>query len=342
MINIFSGETADEVWLKAATRFRDNSGVSLQTGRNGKIEEILHSVISIEKPRQRWVMSREPALNPAFALAEIIWILNGSQDSSIINFWNPRLPRFAGKGETYHGAYGYRLRNHFGLDQLDKAYHALKSNPGSRQVVIQIWDPRVDLPGEDGSPVSEDIPCNLSGLLKLRDNKLEWMQIIRSNDIFRGMPYNVVQFTTLQEVMAGWLGVELGSYNQVSDSLHLYESDKKKPLIRKCHSHAIVNNDSLLLPKEESEYFLKEVFNKMKVFSKPDVSESVFDRATNLPKSNRAFQNILFVIAADAARRKGWHEYAKRLIKKCSNQAFLELWTNWSRRCHQVTESSQI
>lgn len=45
---------------------------------------------------------------------------------------------------------------------------------------------------------------------------------MRSNDVHRGLPYNVVQFTTLQEVMAGWLGLEVGGYHHWSDSLHLY------------------------------------------------------------------------------------------------------------------------
>ena len=61
-----------------------------------------------------------------------------------------------------------------------------------------------------GNPSAEDIPCNLSSLLKIRKNQLEWMQINRSNDIYRGLPYNIVQFTTLQELMASWLGIEVG------------------------------------------------------------------------------------------------------------------------------------
>ena len=57
----------------------------------------------------------------------------------------------------------------------------------------------------------------------IRGNKLEWLQVMRSNDLIWGTPYNFIQFTTLQEIMAGWLGVEVGAYNHISDSLHVYE-----------------------------------------------------------------------------------------------------------------------
>jgi thymidylate synthase len=183
------------------------------------MHELLHVGLTIDNPRQRWIPSRIPALNPAFALAEIVWIINGSNDAKVINYWNPALPQFAGHVEKYHGAYGFRLRNHFNIDQLEKAYYSLQKNGISRQVVLQIWDSKNDMPDNNGKPVSEDIPCNLSSLLKIRNHKLEWMQINRSNDIYRGLPYNIVQFTTLQELIAGWLGIEVGTYNHLSEML---------------------------------------------------------------------------------------------------------------------------
>src|SRR5439155_956769 len=173
----------------------------------------LHAALSIRDSRQRWVASRFPPLNPPFAIAEVIWIICGRQDSKFLNYFNPKLPNFAGTGPTYYGAYGFRLREHFGVDQLERAYRALHSNKDSRQVVLQIWDPRMDLPTESGEPRAPDVPCNLTAILKVRGGRLEWTQVMRSNDLFRGLPHNIVQFTSLQEVIAGWLGLEPGTYN---------------------------------------------------------------------------------------------------------------------------------
>ena len=193
MIRAFSGKTADDVWCQAISVLQSDEQCSFELSRLGSMREILHANLYIENPRERWVISRLPAINPAFAIAEVFWILAGSNDAKFINFWNPSLPRFAGNSDKYHGAYGYRIINQFGANQLERAYHALKNNPVSRQVVIQIWDARTDLPNESGAPTSSDIPCNLLSMLKVRDGKLEWTQVMRSNDLYRGTPYNIVQ-----------------------------------------------------------------------------------------------------------------------------------------------------
>ena len=82
-------------------------------------------------PRQRWIVSRRPVINPAFGIAEVVWLLAGSNDAEVLNFWFPRLPEFAGHGPTYDGAYGYRLRKQFGIDQVRRVCDALSSNPST-------------------------------------------------------------------------------------------------------------------------------------------------------------------------------------------------------------------
>src|SRR5688572_20081702 len=211
MLRQFEGHTANDVWAKIALAFRDEEKTRKQSSRCGLTRELLHASLAIENPRERWVSIRMPPINVAFALAEVVWIISGRNDSKFINYFNRSLPKFAGGGSEYHGAYGHRLRCHWGVDQLERAYSILRSRPDSRQVVLQIWDGKVDLPASDGEEVGPDVPCNSMAMLKVREGRLEWMQILRSNDAFMGLPYNLVQFTTLQEVMSGWLGVEVGS-----------------------------------------------------------------------------------------------------------------------------------
>src|SRR5215216_3434661 len=224
-MRLFEGRTADEAWSRAATAFLVEGEAQEQASRAGPTREILHAAFAIRNPLERWVLARRPTINPAFAIAETVWILAGRDDSALPNHWNPELPKYTGPGERYHGAYGHRLRRRFGLDQLERAYIAHKNNPDSRQVVLQNWDPKIDLPDEEGRPAAQDVPCNVLSMLKVRKGRLEWAQVMRSNDLFRGVPYNFVQFTVLQEVMAGWLSLEVGAYDHVSDSLHVYEGD---------------------------------------------------------------------------------------------------------------------
>jgi len=334
MIKVFEGKSADEVWRMAAAELRHGSDARRQDGRGGSTQELLHAVFTIQDPRQRWVVARQPALNPAFAIAEVVWILCGRRDSAFLNYWNSQLPKYAGSGNEYHGAYGFRLRHQFGIDQLERAYQALRHNPDGRQVVLQIWDPRADFPDTYGRPLNADIPCSINSLLKIRDGKLEWMQIIRSNDLFRGVPYNFIQFTSMQEVLAGWLGVEIGSYNQLSDSLHLYDGDVELLGIGASDS-AERNSDSLGLPKEESNAVLTNVNHLIESMTAPGLLQEDLRALLAEHSIPGAFQNLLLVVAAEAARRRGWLALAQSLMNDCSNPALIQAWKNWFIRLQQ-------
>ena len=100
MIKVFEGTTADEVWRMAAAELLHGNSTRHQDGRRGSTQELLHATFTIQDPRQRWVVARQPALNPAFAIAEIVWILSGRNDSAFLNYWNSQLPKFAGSGNS--------------------------------------------------------------------------------------------------------------------------------------------------------------------------------------------------------------------------------------------------
>lgn len=325
----YEGRTANDVWMKIVKDLRDET--EIQSSRIGDTKELLHVMLKITDPRQRWVLSRQPVINPAFALAEVIWILNGREDAEFLNYWNRQLPKYSGESDCYHGAYGRRLRSKFGFDQLERAYSALLNNPDSRQVNLQIWDPRTDFPDHNGRAVADDIPCNVNALLKVRKGHLEWMQVVRSNDVMLGLPYNIIQFTTLQEVMAGWLGLEVGSYNQLSDSLHIYVKD----ISRFSESDSIEphqNTDRLNLPKDVSDRAFSELERVLDSIVRSRYSEAQLSAtidSANLPKP---YQNMLHIIAAEEARRNKWHHLQHRLISEISNPALIQIWNEWETR----------
>ena len=57
----------------------------------------------------------------------------------------------------------------------------------------------------------------------IRDDKLQLVANMRSSDLVLGISYDVPAFTFLQELMARELGIEVGTYIHVSNSLHVYE-----------------------------------------------------------------------------------------------------------------------
>lgn len=331
MFHIFSSDSADDLWWQLACNFRSMSGTALQSSRAGPTDELLHAALELSNPRDRWIASRAPAINIAFALAEVVWIVRGRNDSAFLNYFNGKLSEYAGSGETYHGAYGHRLRHAAGFDQIEAAYEALKANPDSRQVVLQIWDGSTDFPAEEGKPVSPDVPCNIVAILKVRDGRLEWTQIMRSNDLFRGFVHNVVQFTCLHEIMAGWLGLELGSYHHFSDSLHVYKGDMDD-LARSSKCDVPGNIDRLSVPKPESDRLFINLERMIEIIiSHASTTENLLD-AFNSMSAPQSFLNIKRILVCEGLRRRGEKAELKRILNECSNPTFSFLFDRWLSR----------
>jgi thymidylate synthase len=339
MPRLFEGVSANDVWQQVAAALLNEEQASAQDSRLGSTREFLHTVVTIQDPRRRWVGARSPGINPAFAIAEVFWILSGSDSAIDINFWNPALPRFAGNSEKYHGAYGNRLRNSFGFDQLDAAYKALLENPLSRQVVLQIWNASTDFPRENGRPAAPDIPCNICSLLKLRNGRLEWVQILRSNDIFRGTPYNIVQFTMIQEIMSGWLGCDVGEYTQYCDSMHLYESDVEVFSVEKNLEGMADVAESLALPITESKLVITEMISSLNRMTTTELTEHSLNEIVLGNLLPPAYKNLLCIAAADCARRRGWLTLMDRVAGECTNRTLARAWEKWKTSKVEKTDS---
>jgi thymidylate synthase len=172
--------------------------------------------LRLTEPRRRLVdLPPDRQLNPAFAVAEALWILSGSDDPWIFTY-NRILENFTDDGRL-QGAYGPRIRLwRDAVDQLAHVRTLLARDPDSRQAVVQLYDPARDTRGH------RDVPCTLNYRFYVRDDRLDMHTSMRSNDVWLGLPYDIFTATVLHELMAGWVGVDLGTYHHHVDSLHLY------------------------------------------------------------------------------------------------------------------------
>lgn len=214
-----TADTIAELFSKAVLLARSGERAS---PRGMATREVLDVTICLAQPRARLLVA-PPAriINPAFAVAETVWILSGS-DAPWIFDYNSRLVRYA-DGGILRGAYGPRMRKWAGkLDQLCRVIEILKADPDSRRAVIQLYDPARDTAGH------KDVPCTLGFRFHLRRGRLHMSTAMRGQDVWTGIPYDLFFFTTLHELVAGWLGAELGDYRHHVGSLHIYESDMEK------------------------------------------------------------------------------------------------------------------
>ena len=186
--------------------------------RNGRALRIPEPVVThILFPTERVLFHQGRDANPIFHLFESLWMLAGSKLVEPLSRFNSRIHQYSDDGEVFNGAYGYRMRNHFGGDQLLGVIDTLREDPNSRQAVIQLWD------AEDLRKSTLDKCCNTQLVFEVRDGRLNMTTFNRSNDGWWGYAgANAVHFTVIMQFIAEALKLEVGRYTTVSTNLHLY------------------------------------------------------------------------------------------------------------------------
>ena len=174
-----------------------------------------------QKPWQRVLFSTDRNANPFFHLFESVWMLAGRKDVAPLAAYVSRMRTFSDNGEEFHGAYGWRWRNHFDRDQLLWIVSRLQTDFNDRRTVLQMYDANVDQPAASHS---KDIPCNTHIYPWINvDGELAFTLCNRSNDIIWGAyGANAVHFSVLQEVLASAIGVPMGPLWQISNNFHAY------------------------------------------------------------------------------------------------------------------------
>lgn len=192
------------------------------TSRAGVTKELTHVGITLRHPWRRELLLEKRKPSIAAQIAESAWVLAGRDDIAWLANYLPRAWDFSDDGETWRAGYGKRLRNWAGLDtdvdQLAYVVETLTASHASRQAVMSIWSPTLDTkPGKD-------IPCNNWLSFSSRLGKLDLMVAIRSNDAMWGWSgINAFEWSVLQEVTAGLLGLQVGGLHFATTSFHLYD-----------------------------------------------------------------------------------------------------------------------
>lgn len=213
--------------------------------RNGETKELYCHQVRISNPTERVLISPYRGANIFAQLAEAMWVMGGRDDVEFLSRYLPRAKDFSDDGKVWRGGYGPRIRkwvraigNHSELlpqgetrwvqetkivDQLAECVKILKEDLPSRRAVIVIFDPALDF------VQSKDIPCNNWLHFLVRDGKLNLTVGIRSNDAIWGFSgINVFEWSVLQQMVAHWIGVEVGTMAYTASSFHLYDYHYEK------------------------------------------------------------------------------------------------------------------
>ena len=221
-MNSYSNFT--EAYVDLCKQIRDNTQ-HVSSPRGMKIKENLGVQFRIMNPRDRLPRVAARNFSLAYFVAETLWYLNADDSTEWISYYAPFWSNISDNNKTANSAYGARIfKTHprignGNIVQWDYVKEELRKDPDSRRAVIHIRTP------SDSIIESKDVPCTLSLQFFIRENKLHLHVSMRSSDIILGLAYDVPAFTTIQEILANELGVELGEYVHTSNSLHCYERD---------------------------------------------------------------------------------------------------------------------
>lgn len=199
--------------------------------------EIIPGYFEIENPRDRLLNIDSRKKMNRYIFGELVWYLTGRDDCEFINKYSKVWAPLSDDGIHNNSAYGKFIFNPmpskgFGViydgsndpkynntlefkSQWEFVKEVLKADPFSRQAVIHI------------KPVqmyqTKDTVCTYFLQFFVRDNKLDMIACMRSNDLFTGLSYDAFMFTFMQELMAAELGLEVGTYKHFASNMHIYK-----------------------------------------------------------------------------------------------------------------------
>ena len=171
-------------------------------------------------------------------LAEILYGTRDKEKTTIwtanaeAGYWKPKA-RFEGDLGRIYGMQWRKWKTPDGkeIDQLKNAIELIKTNPSSRRIIVNAWNPgeidKMALP-----------PCHTFFQFFVADKKLSLQMYQRSCDMFLGVPFNIASYSLLLYMVAQVAGLKAGEFVHTLGDAHIYynhfeqvkEQLKRKPL----------------------------------------------------------------------------------------------------------------
>lgn len=224
-MNLFiEGNSTDDVYLELIKTIL-NEPDYVVSPRKQETKEIINVSINIKDPYDRIVSYKTRNISLAYIIGEWLWYERASNNLSEISYYSKFWNNISDDGKTLESAYGYRLytvKSNLGLSQWDKVKTELINDIFSRRAILYL--------ANENDNKSKDYPCTIALQFLIRDNKLNLIVTMRSNDLYLGFPNDVAIFTLLQEKMLIELKeiyseLKMGSYIHNVGSMHIYEKN---------------------------------------------------------------------------------------------------------------------
>lgn len=161
---------------------------------------------------------------------ELLWFLKGSTNiqyllDNDVHIWDEWADEQGNLGPLYPKQWRAWEEIHGLGDQTYTVYHdqikniisEIMINPNSRRLVLSAWNvadlSRMKLP-----------PCHFACEFDITDGKLNCMFIMRSTDVFLGLPFNIASYALLTHLIAKVTGYKVGDLVYCGGNVHLYKN----------------------------------------------------------------------------------------------------------------------
>jgi len=167
----------------------------------------------IQHPMWNTIYNEERKWNPKYAAREWEWYLSGDPSGVEISKYAPMWKNMMDEDGNVRSNYGWQWKRN---NQLSKIVDLIRDNPNTRKATISIYD------GKEIDTYSNDTPCTYAVQFTILDGKLNMAVLMRSNDLWYGFCNDQYCFSMLQQMIADFLSIEVGTYYHFAHNLHLY------------------------------------------------------------------------------------------------------------------------
>lgn len=181
---------------------------TLSQDRNEKIKKYT------QKEMELYLSGTDSAKD--FSKASKFWLSLANPDGSVNSAYGNLIWK--------QNSHGNSVYEHIMRTPWEWAVDSLKQDKDTRQAIL-----RFNLP-EHAWRGNKDFPCTMHGNFNIRNNKLNFSIVMRSNDVVKGLVYDMPFFIHLMDMMIDELkdtypDLKKGTYFHMAHSMHMYEKD---------------------------------------------------------------------------------------------------------------------
>lgn len=189
-----------------------------------------------------FIMPEGRCVFPHIAAAELCWALTGQKNIGLISKYSKMWNKFTNEQGEVDAAYGFRMRNHFGRDQLFDLIDLLNKDISSRQALVSYWDASSD--GLMNQGKIKNVPCPFAWQINIdNEDNLILTVFMRSSDLVVGLPYDFMFYDQLALALANELQVNKKNITIMSANSHIYRAHESIVL------EQITLDNAVFLPK---------------------------------------------------------------------------------------------